>query len=278
MKAIKHILMLLALAGLTACVEDEVHEGPSTIEAVTINPQAPTSFDEVMVTAVVSGLQPIESVTLAYSTNSGDETSVRMDDTNDTYTAAIPAMDDKTTVQYTVTVVNTADFTTTKQGSYTVGDKPADYTKLVFNELYAAASADEEKFIELYNNSDTPIKLKDVTISKDEKTVWTGIDGEVVPAHGHFTIVGAKGTTERGISSGFSNKKSVLLELFAPDGRRTDTFQRGEKGDGWGGTSLGKVSGSWSRCPDGVGKYMVADPTPDAANPATGTEDDTVVQ
>ena len=104
---------------------------------------------------------------------------------------------------------------------------------MVLNELYGAG-ADAEKFIELYNNGDTPIKLKDVTIKKDEELVWTGIEGEVVAPHSHFAIVGAKGTTPRGFSSGFSSKKNVLIELYSPEGTNLNTFQRGEKGDGWG--------------------------------------------
>lgn len=277
MKAIKYILMLLVLPFMAACVEDEVYEGPSTIDKIAINPEVPTSFDAVTVSAVVSGLQKVESVSLTYSVG-GEKGSVSMTENAGTYEGVIPAMPDKSVVEYTVTVVNVAGFTTTKQGSYTVGDKPADYSKLVFNELYAAASADEEKFIELYNNSDTPIKLKDVTINKDEKNAWTGIDGEVIPAHGYFTIVGAKGTTERGITSGFSNKKSVIFELFDPNGNRVDVFQRGEKGDGWGNQTLDKVKLAWSRCPDGTGKFMQADPTLGAANPSEGAEDTTIVQ
>ena len=148
---------------------------------------------------------------------------------------------------------------------------------MVLNELYGAG-ADAEKFIELYNNGDTPIKLKDVTIKKDEELAWTGIEGEVVAPHSHFAIVGAKGTTPRGFSSGFSSKKNVLIELYSPEGTKLNTFQRGEKGDGWGKVSLAAVTKSWSRCPDGTGKFMQADPTQGKANPATGTEDETVKQ
>lgn len=281
MKTTQHLLFLLiAMFLMASCVEDKVYEGPSSITSVTLSPEAPTSFDDVTVTVTVEGLQTVSTATLAYTAGSVKQT-VNMDNGtngNGTYMAVIPAQPDGTKVSFTITIVNEAGYTTTVEKDYTVGDKPADYTKLVFNELYAAASADEEKFIELYNNGDTPIKLKDVTISKDEENAWTGIDGEVIPAHGHFTIVGAKGTTERGITSGFSNKKSVILELFAPNGTRVDVFQRGEKGDGWGNQSLDKVKLSWSRCPDGTGKFMQADPTLGAANPSEGTEDATVVQ
>ena len=280
MKKIQLALLLLATMLLaTSCVEDKVYEGPSKIESVTMMPEAPTSFDDIVITATVSGLQAVESATLNYTAGT-DKGSLPMSGNGSTWTATIPAQPDGTKVTYTVTVVNEAGFTTVSpEKDFTVGDKPSDFSKLVLNELYGAADADSEKFIELYNNGDDPIKLKDVVIKKDEAEVWRGLAGEVIMGHSFFTIVGAKGTTERGISSGFSSKKSVLIELYDPNNNLVDKFQRGEKEDAWGNQSLAKVSGSWSRCPNGTGKFMITDVTTlGAKNPDTGTEDPTVVQ
>lgn len=280
MKKIQLALLLLATMLLaTSCVEDKVYEGPSKIESVTMMPEAPTSFDDIVITATVSGLQAVESATLNYTAGT-DKGSLPMSGNGSTWTATIPAQPDGTKVTYTVTVVNEAGFTTVSpEKDFTVGDKPSDFTKLVLNELYGAADADNEKFIELYNNGDDPIKLKDVVIKKDEAEAWRGLAGEVIMGHSFFTIVGAKGTTERGISSGFSSKKSVLIELYDPNNNLVDKFQRGEKEDAWGNQSLAKVSGSWSRCPNGTGKFMITDETTlGAKNPDTGTEDPTVVQ
>ncbi len=151
-----------------------------------------------------------------------------------------------------------------------------DYSKLVLNEL-CGDGEDNEKYIELYNNGSTPIDLKDVTINKDEELTWTGVKGQVIPAKGVFAIVGAKGTTADGFSSGFSAKKSVLVELFAPDGTKLDTFQRGEKGSEWGAQGLTAVKASWSRVPDGTGKFLITDKTPGAVNAKSGEEDPTLV-
>ncbi|MBO4804230.1 MAG: lamin tail domain-containing protein [Muribaculaceae bacterium] len=273
------ILLMAAMVMATSCVEDKVYEGPSKIESVSMMPEAPTSFDDIVITAVVSGLQSVESATLNYiaGTTSGK---LPMSGGGNTWTATIPAQPDGTKVTYTVVVVNEAGFTTVSpEKEFTVGDKPSDFTKLVLNELYAAADNDAEKFIELYNNGDDPIKLKDVVLKKDENVVWTGLATDVVMGHSYYTIVGAKGTTEHGISSGFSNKKSVLIEIFDPNNNLIDKFQRGEKEDAWGNQSLTKVTGSWSRCPNGTGKYMITDATTlGAKNPDTGTEDPTVVQ
>ena len=268
-------IMAAALMAFTGCVKDEVFKGPSTIEKVVFAPEAPTSHDAVTVTATVTGLQAIKTATLKYN-----GTEAAMTGSGNTYTATIPAQADGTDVEFTVTVVNEAGFTTTSDKfSYKVGDPATDWTKLKFNEVYGAG-ADEEKFFELYNASDFPIKLTGVTINKDEELTWTGIDGEVVPAKGFFAIIGGKGTTERGFKSGFSAKKSVLLELFAPDGSKIDFFQRGEKDDsGAWGASLENNKGSWSRIPDGTGKWMItAAFTPGEANSTDGTEDPDVKQ
>ena len=279
MKKIQFAFMLLAVVLLASCVKDNVYEGPSKIEAVTMSPEAPTSFDDIVVTVTVSGLQAAKTATLNYKsgTTSG---SLPMAGNGNTYAATIPAQPDGTKVTYTVTIENEAGYTTVSpEKEFTVGDKPSDFTKLVLNELYGAADNDADKFIELYNNGDDPIKLKDVVIKKDEEETWKGLEGEVIMGHSFFTIVGAKGTTPRGFSSGFSSKKSVLVEIYDPNNNLVDRFQRGEKEDAWGNQSLAKVSGSWSRCPNGTGKFMITDtPTLGTNNPDTGTEDPTVVQ
>jgi len=264
-----------AVLALTGCVKDEMYKGPSSIDKVVFTPEAPTSISDVTVTATVSGLQKVTDATLKYN-----GTSVPMSGSGNSFSATIPAQPDGTSVEFTVTVKNEAGFeTVSDKFSYKVGDPATDWSKLKLNEVYGAG-ADEEKFFELYNAGDYPIKLTGVTISKDESTCWTGIDGEVVPAKGFFAIIGAKGTTERGFSSGFSSKKSVLVELFDNKGNKIDQFQRGEKMDtGEWGASLSNNKGSWSRIPDGTGKWMITESfTPGAANSTAGTDDPDVKQ
>lgn len=265
------LIAAAALLAFTACVKDELYKGPSTIEKVVFSPEAPTSNTDVQVTATVTGLQQVTAATLKYN-----GTTIAMSGSGSTFTATIPAMADGTEVSFTVEVVNEAGFTTTSEKfSYKVGDPATDWTKLKFNEVYGAG-ADEEKFFELVNLSDFPIKLTGVTINKDEALCWTGIDGEVVPAHGFFAIVGGKKTTPRGFTSGFSAKKSVRLDLFDPSGNAIDFFQRGDPDDtGAWGVSISNYSGSWSRVPDGTGKWMRTDtPTPGTANSKDAAEDD----
>ena len=271
----KILLLSAALIALLGCVEDKMFEGPSSIDKVAFTPEAPTSIAPVNVTATVSGLQAVTSATINYN-----GTSAQMNGSGSQFTATIPAMADGTDVSFTVSVTNEAGFTTTSDKfTYKVGDPAPDWTKLRLNEVYGAG-ADEEKFFELYNAGDFPIKLTGVTINKDEELTWTGIDGEVVPAKGYFAIVGGKGTTPRGFKSGFSAKKSVLIELFDNKGNKIDTFQRGDKDDsGKWGASITPYNGSWSRIPDGTGKWMQTDSfTPGAANSTSGNEDPDVKQ
>ena len=271
------VIAAAAVLALTGCVKDEMFRGPSKIEKVVFTPEAPTSNDAVAVVATVSGLQKVTTATLYYGNAAVPMTP---DNSGNQFMATIPAMPDGTEVSFTVKVINEAKFeTTSDKFTYKVGDPATDWTKLQFNEVYGAG-ADEEKFFELHNGSDFPIKLTGVTINKDEDLTWTGEDGEVVPAHGVFAIIGGKGTTSRGFKSGFSSKKSVLLELFDPKGNKIDQFQRGDKGDdGKWGVSLSDNKGSWSRIPDGSGKWMITKTfTPNALNDKEGTEDPDVKQ
>ena len=274
MKKIFFISAAILLA-LTGCVKDEMYKGPSSIDKVVFSPEAPTSITPIEVTATVSGLQAVTSAVLNYNGSS-----IQMTGSGNQFKATIPAQPDGTNVSFSVTVDNEAGFKTTSDNfSFKVGDPATDWSKLKLNEVYGAG-ADEEKFFELYNGSDFPIKLNGVTINKDEELTWTGIDGEVVPAKGFFAIIGGKGTTERGFKSGFSAKKSVLIELFDTKGNKIDYFQRGEKMDsGEWGASLPNNKGSWSRIPDGTGKWMQTDTfTPNAANSTSGNEDADVKQ
>ena len=271
----KILIIAAAFLALTACVKDEMYKGPSSIDKVVFTPEAPTSISDVVVTATVSGLQKVTAATLKYN-----GTEVTMSGSGNSYSATIPAQADGTNVEFTVTVTNEAGFTTTSDKySYKVGDLATDWSKLKLNEV-SGYGGDNEKYVELYNGSDYPIKLTGVTINKDEGLSWTGIDGEVVPAKGVFLILGAKGSTDRGLSTGFSSKKSVLLELFDNTGKKIDQFQRGEKMDTgeWGG-KLSDNSGSWSRIPDGTGRWMTTDTkTPGELNATSGEEDADVKQ
>ena len=269
------IASLAAIFALTGCLKDETFKGPSTIDKVAFTPEAPTSVDAVTVTATVSGLQAVKTATLAYN---GTETA--MTGSGKTYTGTIPAMADGTEVEFIITVVNEAGLkTVSDKYSYKVGDPATDWSTLKLNEV-SGSGGDDDKFIELYNTGDYKIKLTGVTINKDEELTWTGIDGHEIAPKSIFVIMGSKTKKEdtdinKGFKSGLSAKKSVRLDLYNPSGELIDFFQRGEKGDSGWGVSIANWGGSWSRIPDGTGKWMATEATtPGAANSTTAVEDE----
>lgn len=163
-------------------------------------------------------------------------------------------------------------------------DKPAtptvDYTKLVLNEL-SGYGEDNEKFVELYNNGDVELSLEGVVIEKDGGDLsWEGKAGDKIAAKSVYLILGAKKTTANGLQTGFSAKKDVLMELLDPAGNLIDKFQRGDvPADGlWGEAKLDENQGSWSRVPDGTGRFLQTTATPGEVNATEGTEDATVKQ
>lgn len=269
------IASLAAIFALTGCLKDETFKGPSNIDKVVFTPAAPTSVDAVTVTATVSGLQAVKTATLAYN---GTETA--MTGSGKTYTGTIPAMADGTEVEFIITVVNEAGLkTVSDKYSYKVGDPATDWSTLKLNEV-SGSGGDDDKFIELYNTGDYKIKLTGVTINKDESLTWTGIDGQVIAPKSVFVIMGAKTTKEdtdinKGFKSGFSAKKSVRLDLYNPAGELIDFFQRGEKGESGWGASVANWGGSWSRIPDGTGKWKATETkTPGAVNATEGVDDE----
>lgn len=271
----KKILALTVLALpllFTSCLQDKQYEGPSSIDELKLNPTAPTSLEAVEVSIKTSGLQAVTSAVLTY--NDGGKP-VQMTGSGNQWTGTIPPLPDKTKVTVTVVVTNSAGFTTSKTAEYTVGNPPTDFTKLVINELHASADDDAAKFLEFYNNGDFEIPLKDITIIKNETDlVWTGIEGEVCPGHGYFVIKGFKDKEGRGISAGVSHKKSVKLEVVAPDGTtKIDSIQHGDSP--WDGTVtiIPAATVSWSRVPDGTGPYKMTAVTEGVENAATGDND-----
>ena len=151
----------------------------------------------------------------------------------------------------------------------------ASYTGLVLNELNG-----NDKFIELYNNSESAISLNGVYIEKDGKNVWTA--GDITLEAGKFLLLYSEdvaadypGYEDNGnglvFGSGLSAKKEVRVKLFSPSGASLDDFNLVEY--------TTPAPASYSRCPDGTGDWMYADATPGSANawsdvPVTGLAGD----
>ena len=147
---------------------------------------------------------------------------------------------------------------------------------IVLNELDA-----NNKFIEIYNTTDKEVSLEGVHLVKydstkegGKSTTWTAADLKLKAKSWMYIESSDLADEVEGgdpnykyqsedhiFKGGLSGKKNVKLELYAADGSVLDTFVRGEEGAGW-----NQVSGyendkkhSFSRCPDGNGKWAYAD-------------------
>ena len=275
----KILLIALAILALAACVKDDLYPYPSVANVK--NTVAYYETDDVTVTAVVTALKDLTGVDLVYKAGNDAEKTVAMTASGNTYSAVIPAQPMGTEVEYHVEA-STADAKTSSPAvSYKVGDVPVDYTKLKLNEING-----QEKYIELYNAGDAAITLQAVTIKKnDAKVIWTGSASIIEPKEFlllYSSDVTATGTAHEGypeekvFDGGLSAKKSLLIELFAPDGTLLDNFARHEEGQAWDQKGLEEVMGSWSRIPDGTGHWMIVGETaitPGAANATSGEAD-----
>lgn len=149
------------------------------------------------------------------------------------------------------------------------------YEGLVLNELDG-----NEKYIELYNGSDTDMDITGVQIYKDdEDVVYIAPEGTVVKAGGFLLLYGNQDSYENGFTSGLSADKSVKIVLRTPDGsEEIDVFKNlsVSQGEVWG-EDDGKYDGksndnSFARYPDGVGAWYVSEPTAGSANVMGGEE------
>ena len=147
-----------------------------------------------------------------------------------------------------------------------------DYTNLVLNELNG-----DTKFIEFYNMGDIDLPMEGMFLTKDGGTeaIWTADATIVAPAHGYVLLYSSKVQADHPeveenhiFQGGLSAAKTVLIQLFMPDGTEWDYFSRGITGT-WGQDITSVAPQSYARVPDG-GDWLLADPTPGEANPATG--------
>ena len=150
-----------------------------------------------------------------------------------------------------------------------------DYTNIVLNELNG-----DTKFIEIYNKGELDLAIEGWYITKDgneEDPKWTADATVVVPAHGYVLLYSADVQADHPehpenlfFNSGLSAKKTVRIALYMNDGTERDVFTRGTTGE-WGLTISNVAPQSYARTPD-AGDWKLADPTPGAANPATGDD------
>lgn len=254
----KFILAILAAAvALTGCVEDSIYNKASVSNLK--NTVAYNEDDAVTVTAEVSALVPVQEASILYKAGSASEQKVPMTASGKTWTGQIPAQPMGTEVKYRVEAVTEGGVASSAEVSYKVGDVPVNYSGLVLNELNG-----NDKFIELFNKGTEEIRIKGVTIRKDEKEVWKA--GSVILKGGEYLLlysvdVQADHPDHDAASffdSGLSAKKAVRVELFDPKGNSLDKFNLVN--------FVKKAPASYSRVPNGTGGWFFTDATPAAVN------------
>ena len=160
------------------------------------------------------------------------------------------------------------------EGSTPVPPTP-DYTNIVLNELNG-----NDKFIEIYNKGELDLEIEGWYITKDgveDAPKWTADARVIVPAHGYVLLYSNNVSEDHPeypenlfFDGGLSAKKTVRIALYMNDGTERDVFTRGSTGE-WGQDISNVGTQSYARTPDG-GEWKLADPTPNAANPATGED------
>ena len=258
---------------MASCVKDEQYTG-ITISDLSYSPVAMTEVNDVTVTASITSFYDITEAILYYTLNDAEKeetVAMTMDAATKVYSAIIPAQPDGTKVVFYVKAASEKMKVTSETKDYTVGETLPDFSVIVLNELNG-----DQKFIEIYNQGDYDLPLKGMTINKDEeKTIWTGDETVVAPAHGYIVLISDKNDVSEVdpalvFEGGLSGKKTLKIELFMPDGTTRDVFTRGTTGL-WGQDISNVGEKSYTRTPDG-GDWKLADPTPGEANPAEGED------
>lgn len=116
-KTIKLLLTLFLVATMASCSADKDHRIPTS---VTLDPESPTSSDDVKIAIKVYGPQQTTDAVLKYSTDDSQETVIPMEVNGKTLTATIPAMEDGTEVDYEAVITTDDGHTTTIKKDYTV--------------------------------------------------------------------------------------------------------------------------------------------------------------
>ncbi|MGN0036486.1 MAG: lamin tail domain-containing protein [Bacteroidaceae bacterium] len=152
----------------------------------------------------------------------------------------------------------------------------ADFRAIRLNEL----DGNKPKFIELYNTSAQAVDISGMKLRKNgDEMVYEAPMGTVIAAGGYLALLSDQTDYAIGFSAGFSAKKSVQVELLAPDGTVIDLFVNPSNAMGhvWDETDPkynGDTTGeAYGRKPDGTGEWYMIKSTQGASNNQAATSD-----
>jgi hypothetical protein len=226
----KYFFALFLIIGMivSACVKDEVFQGPPVISDLVLTPQAPAENQAVQVSVKVTDLNGVESVKLFYKIESGNYIEVVMTANSNLYTAEIPGLASEITVAYYVMATNKSGLKTyfpdgapATTAAFTVGAP-----LIVMNEIYSRGNAADPDWIEIYNASDAEVDISGYSVydgggQSGTKPKLAIPEGTLIPAKGFFVmVVDEDSEAGFGLSSGgeevwMENTKGNIIDNVA---------------------------------------------------------------
>jgi hypothetical protein len=240
----KKIYALFLVVGMivTACVKDDVFQGPPVISDLVLTPQVPAINQAVQVNIKVTDLNGVESVKLFYNTNNSPFSEVAMTGNGNIYTANIPGQASDITVSLYVMATNKAGLKTyfpegapTNTAAFTVGAP-----LIVMNEIYSRGTSDDPDWIEIYNDSDVEVNIGgylvyDKGVLDNDKPKLSIPDSSIIPAKGFFVVVvdveGGFGLSGSGEEVWLENAKGNIIDnVIFPALETTQSYGRNPDG------------------------------------------------
>ena len=249
------------------------------ITGLTRDKLVPAPNDQVNISATVRAFSgtALSSVVVKWKLDGVAQPDRTTTNNKDAYMATIPENSATSKVEYTLVATNDEGEKAEASSIYFVynaGD--FEYNNLVINEIDG-----NSKFVELYNKGNVPIPLAGVYLVKNEQAFhwWDGSDAAYIEAKKYYAIAQTKNSNPNPPSNaneytgvnGISARQNLKFELWSPGNSLLDNFTRTNNGK-LGDRILPDYSESkysFSRCPDGSGGFGMANPSCNAANPAT---------
>ncbi len=173
-------------------------DNPPTVRNVQRSPQAPTSSDDVLVTATVYDDNSLSSVLLKYDAGSGYVSTTMYDDgahgdgnANDSvFAGTIPAQANHSWIKYYVEATdNASQVTKSNTDSFYVDDNPAQPGDIVINEIMYNSAGDDTEYVEIYNNTDRLIDLSNwIFKDNDNNHAFVFPQGTSLASHAYLVI------------------------------------------------------------------------------------------
>ncbi|MFN8256972.1 MAG: lamin tail domain-containing protein [Bacteroidales bacterium] len=215
------------------------------ITGLNVKPDSPNEGEEVSISAIITDVNPINSVKLYYKLDNGSFSSILMDVSGSKYSAIIPAQPIGTVISYYIEASNSIGFTTYAPVTAPVSPGFYSVNGVFMNEIWSWGSdTTEYDWIEIYNSSSGAVNISGYKIydsggKSGSKAKLTIPDGTVIPAFGFYTIsvddpalTGSFGLSKTGEEVWFENQYGITVDKFEFAATDTTFYSYGRKPDG----------------------------------------------